>query len=247
MLEVEHLSLFSQQHTDKKMLDDISFSVRKGEVLGFYGLMGAGRTELFEALFSMHPDTTEGTVRIEGKEVRITHPEEAVACGMAFCPEDRKRDGLVLQMPIAQNITLSSLKDCLSAVCTLDRQKEQGIATKLREQLAIKSSSLTQPAAQLSGGNQQKIVLAKWLLTSPKILFLDEPTRGIDIHSKNEIYQLIDEMARQGKAVVIASSELPEIIAISDRIITLRQGKTSKTFLRSEFSEESILKASLPE
>ena len=246
VLEVEHLSLHDAAHPDQYILHDLSFHVNKGEVLGIYGLMGAGRTELFETIFGLHPTTTSGCIRVNGEEVRITHPEEAVAHGLALCPEDRKLEGLVLEMPIRDNITITSLADCLSFWRTIDKQAEQQKATDYCGRLSIKAHSAEQLAWELSGGNQQKIVLAKWLLTRPQVLFLDEPTRGIDINAKNEIYRLIDQMAAEGMAIVVASSELPEIMAVSDRILTLKQGCAGQTFLRSEFTEESILKASLP-
>lgn len=246
MLEVEHLSLRNASQLHQLVLNDISLSVSKGEVLGIYGLMGAGRTELFEAIFGLHYGQTTGTIRIDGKEVKITHPEEAVAHGLALCPEDRKQEGLVLDMTVGKNITLASLTDCLTPIKTVSNRSESKKVEDYRKRLSIKSHSAEQLAGQLSGGNQQKIVLAKWLLTHPKVLFLDEPTRGIDINAKNEIYRLIDQLASEGMAIIVVSSELPEIMAISDRIITLKQGCTSQTFLRSEFTEESILKASLP-
>lgn len=247
VLEVEHLFMRDDEHSGLFTLKDISLDVSKGEVLGIYGLMGAGRTELLEAIFGLHSSRTSGTIRVEGKEVRITHPEEAVGHGLALCPEDRKLEGLVLDMSVGKNITLSSLGECLSIIKTVSRLKEEEKITDYCKRLSIKAHSAEQLAGQLSGGNQQKIVLAKWLLTHPKVLFLDEPTRGIDINAKNEIYRLVDNMAALGMAIIIVSSELPEIMAMSDRIITLKQGCLGKTFICSEFTEESILKASLPE
>ena len=246
MMEVVQLSMRDAEHPTRMILDDISLTLRKGEVLGIYGLMGAGRTELFEAIFGLHPKVVSGTILIEGKDVPIHHPQEAVKYGLALCPEDRKREGLVLGMSIEHNTTLASLAVCLSRGL-LNSTKERKHADDYRNRLQIKSTSAEQLAGQLSGGNQQKVVLGKWLMTQPRILFLDEPTRGIDIHAKNEIYRLIDELAQQGMAIMVVSSELPEIMAISDRIITLRQGRIGKTFERTEFTEEAILKASLPE
>ena len=180
-----------------------------------------------------------------GSKVSIRHPEDAVRCGMALIPEDRKIAGLVLGMNVGQNTTLASLAECLT-IGLLDQRKEDKVAENFRKRLGIKSYSLEQLAGQLSGGNQQKIVLAKWLLTGPKVLFLDEPTRGIDILAKNEIYKLMDELAGQGMALIVVSSELPEIMAISDRIITLREGEIGAEFSRDQFSEAAILKAALP-
>ena len=247
VLEVEHLCLHDATHSDYLILDNISFTVNKGEVLGIYGLMGSGRTELFETLFGLHAAQTSGIIRIEERNVQILHPNDAIAHGLALCPEDRKLEGLILDMPIKKNVTLSSLVECLSSINTINRRIELEKAKEYCKRLSIKTYSAEQITSELSGGNQQKIVLAKWLLTHPKVLLLDEPTRGIDINAKNEIYKLIDQIAETGMSVIVASSELPEIMAISDRIITLKQGRIGQTFLRSEFTEESILKASLPE
>ena len=246
-LETKNLCLQDSERRGHTLLDNISFSVNKGEVLGIYGLMGAGRTELLETIFGLHPALSSGEIIVDGKPASIKHPADAIECGIALCPEDRKREGLVLGMSIEQNITLAALKQVLSRVNTIDSSLERDVADKYRQQLAIKSHSAEQAAGQLSGGNQQKIVLGKWLMTKPKILFLDEPTRGIDINAKHEIYKLIDNLAQQGMAIVVVSSELPEIMAVSDSIITLRQGCLGASFLHNEFTEESILKASLPQ
>lgn len=246
MLQVELLTWKDRAHPDRNILTDISLSVRSGEVLGLYGLMGAGRTELFEAIFGLHPKEVTGRIVIDGKEVIIRHPEEAVAYGLALCPEDRKREGLVLGMTIEKNTTLAALAECLTQGL-LDGRKERQHADNYRQQLGIKSTSVLQQAGQLSGGNQQKIVLGKWLMTKPKVLFLDEPTRGIDIHAKNEIYRLINLLAAEGMAIIVVSSELPEIMALSDRIMTLREGCVGDTFEREHFDDKQILKASLPQ
>ncbi len=245
VLETRNLCLKDALHPEKNLLNNINLQVRAGEVLGIYGLMGAGRTELFETLFGLYPQYTSGQIIVNGNKVEIHHPEDAVKNGMALIPEDRKTAGLVLGMNVCQNTTLASLSDCLS-IGLLDQGKEEKVAEDYRQRLNIKSYSLEQLAGQLSGGNQQKIVLAKWLLTGPKVLFLDEPTRGIDILAKNEIYKLMDELASQGMALIVVSSELPEIMAVSDRILTIREGEIGAEFPREQFSEESILKAALP-
>lgn len=246
VMQVDKLSLRELGATGKFLLRDISFDLHRSEVLGIYGLIGAGRTELLETLFGLYPDSSSAQLYIEGEAVQIRHPQDAVAHGLALCPEDRKQEGLVLDMSIKKNTTLASLLQCLSPFNTLHEGKERKWAEHFRERLGIKSYSLEQSAGQLSGGNQQKIVLGKCLMTQPKVLFLDEPTRGIDINAKNEIYRLIDELSSQGMAIVLISSELPEIMAISDRIVTLCQGRITAIFERDEFTEESILKASLP-
>lgn len=246
VLDCSHLSLRHPNHPGQMQLDDISLQVHRGEVLGIYGLMGAGRTELFESIFGLYPDRTTCSIEVAGSKVCIKHPEDAVAQGIALIPEDRKTAGLILDMNIEQNTTLASLADYLT-LGLVDEKKEHRAAEDYRQRLGIRSYSTQQLAGELSGGNQQKIVLAKWMLTSPRILLLDEPTRGIDIHAKNEIYRLIDELAIQGMAIVVASSELPEIMAISDRIVTLCNGRIGAEFTHSEFAEEAILKAALPD
>lgn len=245
-LEVKNLSMRDPEHSNRLALNNISLHVRHGEVLGIYGLMGAGRTELLECIFGLHPSLVTGQILVDGCPVSIKHPSDAVNYGIALCPEDRKREGLVLGMPIRKNITLAALQQIVTRIGLISRRKEDGVAGEYRQRLGIKSYSAEQLAEQLSGGNQQKIVLGKWMMTQPKILFLDEPTRGIDINAKHEIYRLIDQMAAQGLAVIVVSSELTEIMSVSDRIITMRQGRTGECFLRHEFTEESILKASLP-
>lgn len=250
-LRVSHLSLHDKEHPQRYILQDISFEARQGEVLGIYGLMGAGRTELFETIFGMHPRETEyrgddGGLFIHGKKTVIKNTTDAINAHIAYLPEDRKRDGLVLGMDIRQNTTLAALRQFVHRG-RLSKEKEGKTADDYRERLSIRSHSNRQLVNELSGGNQQKVVLAKWLLTAPGIILLDEPTRGIDILAKSEIYRIIDQLAHQGHTIIMVSSELPEIMAVSDRIITLCQGKTGKTFSRSAFTEESILKASLPQ
>jgi ribose transport system ATP-binding protein len=245
VFRVDKLNLMNENNTDKYLLKDISFQVAASEVLGIYGLMGAGRTELLEAVFGLYPARTKAAICINGTNVCITHPKEAVDKGIALIPEDRKRDGLVLGMSIEQNTSLASLWKFLKHGL-LNQKSEKTQADIFRDRLRIKSFSSKQQASQLSGGNQQKVVLSKWLLTNPKILLLDEPTRGIDINAKNEIYKLMDELAAEGMAIVVVSSELPEIMAVSDRILTLCNGEITGEFCRSAFSEEAILKAALP-
>lgn len=244
-LQVDHLSLKDAAHPGKYVLRDICFSVSAGEVLGIYGLMGAGRTELLETIFGLHPQQADYTMSVDGRAVRPRHPQEALDSGIALIPEDRKRDGLVLDLDITENMTLASLGRFLQHGL-LQHSRENRTVDDYRERLAIKSYSRTQLCGQLSGGNQQKVVIARSLLTGPKVLLLDEPTRGIDIQAKNEIYQLIDRWAGQGMAIVLISSELPEIMAVSDRILTLSEGRITAGFPREEFSEESILKGVLP-
>lgn len=245
LFSAKDIRLIDSSNKARLKVDGVSFDVHSGEVLGIYGLMGAGRTELAETVFGMHPDLASGSVSITPDGKLPGSPSAAISCGLALIPEDRKNDGLVLGMDISRNITLPSLRTLFPFL--IDSKKETSVAGKYRGSLGIKSHSLGQKAGELSGGNQQKVVLAKWLLTEPRILILDEPTRGIDIAAKSEIYKLIDSLAAEGRAMVVISSELPEIMAISDRIITLCGGRLTGEFLPADFTEENILKASLPQ
>jgi len=245
ILRVAGLSLRHPERPDDFAVRDVSFSVRRGEVVGLFGLMGAGRTELLQTVFGLHPHTSTGTVYVDGRIVSIRSPQQAIAAGLALAPEDRKADGLVLSMSVAQNVSLS----CLAAATRLGLvrpRNERELVGRYVDRLAVKTPSLDQIVRNLSGGNQQKVVLSKWLATGPKVLLLDEPTRGIDINAKKEIYTLIDELARSGLGVVMVSSELPEILAIADRILVLSEGRKTKEFARGEATEENILKAALP-
>ena len=207
--------------------------------------MGAGRTELLEAIFGIHSSNSSGSISIDDNHVKIDSPTAAINSGLALIPEDRKYDGLVLDMDIAKNISLASMDNVLKNGM-INKRMELNQANDYRSKLKIKSYSVKQAAAKLSGGNQQKVVLSKWLVTNPKIFLLDEPTRGIDVNAKNEIYKLIDELAAKGLAIVVVSSELPEIMAISDRIITICLGKLTGEFERKDFSDEKIITAALP-
>jgi ribose transport system ATP-binding protein len=244
-LQIENLYLKEGGHSNRYLLNNISFEVKSAEVLGIFGLMGAGRTELLEIIFGLHPGSSEKVVRIDGNVVSITSPVDAIANGMALIPEDRKCDGLVLGMDIAQNISLASL-DRVVKGGLLNDALETTQADAFRDRMTIKSHSSRQTAATLSGGNQQKVVLSKWLVTKPAILLLDEPTRGVDVNAKNDIYRIIDDLASQGIAIVLVSSELPEIMAMADRIIVLSEGRLTGEFGRADYSEERLLKAALP-
>lgn len=245
VLDVKHLYLKKKRGPQSFLLEDIHLTLHKGEILGLYGLMGAGRTELLETLMGLYPDCTEGEIWLDGQKETITHPQEAISKGMALIPEDRKEQGLVMDMSIIHNTTLSSLKR-FTRFGWLDFNKESRETAACRDKFQLKAYSGHQLVSQLSGGNQQKVVISKSMLTQPKILLLDEPTRGIDIHAKNEIYHWMNVWAEEGMALIVVSSELPEIMAVSDRIATLCQGKLTTVFERSEFSEEAILSASLP-
>ena len=245
VLSVRGMSLRHPQRADQYVVRDVSFSVRRGEVVGLFGLMGAGRTELLQTIFGLHPSTSTGEVHVDGRPVSIRSPRDAIAAGLALAPEDRKADGLLLGMSVAENVSLV----CLGAVTRfgfLRPRRERELAGRYVQRLAVKTPSLGQQVRNLSGGNQQKVVLAKWLATGPKVLLLDEPTRGIDINAKQDIYTLVDELARRGLGVVLVSSELPEILSIADRILVLAEGRVTREFCRGEATEENVLQAALP-
>jgi inositol transport system ATP-binding protein len=222
----------------------ISFQARQGEVLGIAGLMGAGRTEVVETIFGLrHADA--GCVRIHGREVRIQSPADAIRHRVALITEDRKLQGLNLKASVRDNLTLVSLKQFCRLGQILQFQKENQAADAEMEHLQIKARHRDQPVKTLSGGNQQKVVLAKWLLTDPEIFILDEPTRGIDIGAKAEIYKIIAGLAAQGKTIILISSELEEILGLCDRVIVLYHGKITAEFERRAFNQETIIKAAM--
>ncbi len=246
VLTVHNLSLKHPQLTDKLLLKNISFELGKGEILGIFGLMGAGRTELMETLFGMHKGA-DGEICVNGQSCQFKSPMEAMKGGLALVPEDRKQDGLVLGMDISTNSSLTVVEEMLSSGF-LDPKKEKNLAQKYMSELKIKASSYRQIVEKLSGGNQQKVVLAKWLATKPRVLLLDEPTRGIDINAKNEIYKLIRQLAAEGIGLIVVSSELPEILAISDRVLVMAEGRmTADITVNEKTSEDEILKAAIPE
>ena len=245
LLSVNDISLKRPGSQRDLLLKRISFKLYKGEILGLFGLMGAGRTELMETLFGLHPKQMTGGVMLAGQSVNLKSPQHAINAGMALVPEDRKKDGLVLNLDVRTNICLTTLNE-LQTTGLLNQHKESTLAKKYTEELQIKTSSEKQLAKNLSGGNQQKIVLAKWLATKPKVLMLDEPTRGIDINAKNEIYKLILQLAGQGLGIIVVSSELPEILAVCDRILVMAEGSITAEFLASEATEDKILKAAIP-
>ncbi|HYO08496.1 MAG TPA: sugar ABC transporter ATP-binding protein [Tepidisphaeraceae bacterium] len=245
VLRVEGLSLRHPTRPGDFVLRDVGLRVRRGEVLGIFGLMGAGRTELLETLFGLHARGGTGQVFVAGERALITSPSAAIAHGLALAPEDRKREGLVLGMSVAENASLASLRRVTRAGF-IDGAAEAALAHRATERFRVKTPSLRQAVRNLSGGNQQKVILGKWISTEPKVLLLDEPTRGIDVNAKREIYVLIDELKRAGLAVVVVSSELPEILAISDRIMVLSEGRKTAEFDRASATEEQIMLAALP-
>ncbi len=244
LLELDRLSV-ARPAGGQPLVADVSLVVRAGEVVGLFGLMGAGRTELLEAIYGLHPRATTGRIRISGVEAAIRSPHDALAAGLALAPEDRKADGLVLGLSIAENVSMASL-DQVSWHGIVSRRREAHRAAEAVSRLAIKTPSTAQAAGTLSGGNQQKVVLAKGLACGPQVLLLDEPTRGIDIGAKREIYSLIDHLARGGMGILIASSELPEILGIADRILVLAEGRVTAEIRRGEATEQAVLHAAIP-
>lgn len=238
VLEVKNLNLKHPHITNKDQLKDISFNVKKGEILGIFGLMGAGRTELLETIFGMNTASMTGEITIDNQTVSLKSPKDAIQYGIAFATEDRKTEGLILGMSISSNISLTTLQ----TTQLLNESQEKSVAHDYIKQLGIKTPSESQLCVNLSGGNQQKVVLAKWLSTNPKVLLLDEPTRGIDINAKNEIYELIKKLTHEGKSIVVVSSEIPEILALSDRILVMSEGQMKATLLTSEANEDILLK-----
>jgi ABC-type sugar transport system ATPase subunit len=245
-LEIKNLNAFEAEAPYKKQVDDVSFSVRKGEVLGIAGLMGAGRSELLMTIFGAWLGKTSGEIFVEGKKVEINSPSEAIRNGVGFVTEDRKRFGLILEQTLLENMTLAGLKQISGAFLT-NRARESVAAAGAMKSLRVKANSPLTIANTLSGGNQQKVVLGKWLLTNPKILFLDEPTRGIDVGAKQEIYAEINKLAKDGMAIVMVSSELPEVLGLADRILVLHEGKLTGEFSRSEATPEKVMIAATGE
>jgi ribose transport system ATP-binding protein len=207
--------------------------------------MGAGRTELLQSIFGLYPDAASGEVYVDGRIVKIRCPRDAIRAGLALAPEDRKAEGLVLSMGVAENVALAAMRDIVR-YGWLSPKNRNALAREFTQRLQLRAASLDQTTRDLSGGNQQKVVLAKWLATRPKVLLLDEPTRGIDVGAKREIYGLIDELAKSGLAVLMVSSELPEILAMADRILVLSEGRITREFGRDEATEEAVLHAALP-
>ncbi len=218
---------------------EVSFQLHAGEVLGFAGLVGAGRTETMRLIFGAD-QRKSGRILVDGKEAKILQPEDAIALGIGLCPEDRKEQGIVARRSIANNITMAILKE-LSPKGFFDFKKEQEIAEKGVRDLNVKTPGIEKPIGELSGGNQQKVILARWLAANPKVLILDEPTKGIDVGSKSEIYQIICNLAKQGLGVIVVSSELPEVMGVCDRIVVMCQGRVTGEVKREEATDEKIL------
>ncbi len=243
VLEVENVSVTNPQ-TGRKFLHDISFSLRAGEVLGLGGLMGAGRTELLMHIFGVWGQRESGTVRLDGHELREGKPDKNIRHGLVLVSEDRRRYGLILEKPIGFNLSLSSLPN-LTSHRLIDRGLEFERNNHFFQSLRVKAPTLEALVSKLSGGNQQKVVVGRALMTEPLVIFLDEPTRGIDVGAKLEIYEIINQLTDAGKAVVLVSSELPELMGLSDRILMLHEGRVGGEFTRTEATPEKLLAAAL--
>ena len=240
-MEVDNWTVYHPLYPERKVVDDVSINVRKGEVVGIYGLMGAGRTELAMSIFGQSYGTgITGTLKLNGKEVTLKNPQEAIKNKIAYVTEDRKGNGLVLSNPIKINTTLANL-DSISKHKVIDKDKEYQVAEKYRQMLKTKCPSVEQNVGNLSGGNQQKVLLAKWMFTEPDVLILDEPTRGIEVGAKYVIYCIINDLVAAGKSVIMISSELPEVLGMSDRIYIMNAAKIVGELKAEEASQEIIM------
>ncbi|MBR0714656.1 multiple monosaccharide ABC transporter ATP-binding protein [Bradyrhizobium liaoningense] len=243
VLAVENWSVYHPIHPERQVIKNVSFNVRRGEVVGIAGLMGAGRTEFAMSLFGRSWGyNISGRIRLEGHEVHLPNVAAAIDAGLAYVTEDRKQLGLILADDVRKNITLSSL-DQVAPRMVIDDIAELKVASDYRNRMRIRCSDVYQETGQLSGGNQQKVVLSKWLMTDPKVLILDEPTRGIDVGAKYEIYCIINELAEAGRGVVVISSEMPELLGICDRICVMNDGAFVGEFRGSEATQEKIMRA----
>lgn len=223
-----------------RVIRDVSFQVRRGEILGFAGLMGAGRTEVARAVFGADP-IEAGEVRVSGRAIRLKSPQDAVRAGIGYLSEDRKHFGLATGMDVEANITLPSLSRWLKLGTFMNRPAMRAVAQQMVDKLRIKTPTLTQTARLLSGGNQQKVVIAKWLVRDCPVLIFDEPTRGIDVGAKSEIYKLLNELAAQGRAIVVISSELPEVLQLSHRVLVMCEGRITGEVRGDEATQENLM------
>ncbi len=237
LLQVKNLTV-------KGKFSNVSFEVRRGEILGFYGLVGAGRSEVMQAVFGID-NFESGEIFIEGKKVQVKNPNQAIRYGLGMVTEDRKEQGLVLCRSVKENIVLANLKQYTYAGQFINQKEEKAVSLDISKKMQVKMSSLQQLAESLSGGNQQKIVLSKWLISNPKILILDEPTRGIDVGAKAEIHSLMSKLAQQGLAIIMVSSELPEIIGMSDRTLVMGEGRIKGEFTGENICQDELLSCAI--
>ena len=243
LMEVRDWTAHHPIHPDRTVVRGVNLTVRRGEIVGIAGLMGSGRTELAMSLFGRsYGQGISGTVRIDGADVDVSTIDKAIAAGIAYVTEDRKQLGLVLGEDIAKNTTLANLPG-VSTATVIDEDAEHRVASGYRSKMRIRSFGVAQQTVNLSGGNQQKVVLSKWLFTQPKVLILDEPTRGIDVGAKYEIYSIINTLADEGRGVLVISSEMPELLGLCDRIYVMNEGRFVGEFPREEASQEAIMRA----
>ena len=244
-LEVRHWTVHHPIYVEKKVVDDVSFTVHKGEIVGFSGLQGAGRTELAMSIFGhAYGADISGQVFIDGKEVHLKSERDAILAGLAYITEDRKGNGLILSNSIAKNNTMARLeKVCSGGIIDVD--KENAVAEEYREKLRTKTPTVQQNVGNLSGGNQQKVLISKWMFADPDVLIMDEPTRGIDVGAKYEIYGIMNDLAAQNKSVIMISSEMPELLGMCDRIYVMNEGSLVAEMPASEATQEKIMAAIL--
>jgi rhamnose transport system ATP-binding protein len=227
--------------SSKTEFADVSFELSKGEILGFYGLVGAGRSETMQGLFGLTP-TTKGTVVLNGQQIKLSSPESCISAGISYVPEDRQHQGAILDLSIRDNITLVSIAQHVKGLF-LNRESELNATRSLGKRLEVRAAHWEQKLSELSGGNQQKVVIAKWLSANPKVIILDEPTKGIDVGSKAAVHEFIGELAEQGLAVILVSSELPEIMGLADRVLVMKEGRIVSSFKRGSWSAQAIVSA----
>lgn len=240
VFEVNDWTVYNPELPDKKLIDNVSFKVRKGEILGIAGLMGAGRTELCMSIFGAYGVNVSGELKLNGRNIKIRGPKSAIRAGISYLSEDRKRFGLILGMDIKNNMTIPSL-DKISRLSIVNDNEVIKQSNAYIEDLSIKTPSIEQKAANLSGGNQQKVVLGKWLMTMPELLILDEPTRGIDVGAKFEIYNIMNRLIDKGVCIIMISSELPEILGMSDRILVMSNGRIKGELSWAEATQEKVI------
>jgi D-xylose transport system ATP-binding protein len=240
VLEVKNWTINNPDLPDKVMINNVNFKVNKGEILGIAGLMGAGRTELVMSLIGAYGIKKSGEIYIDGKKVDIKNPREAIKNGISYCSEDRKGKGLILLMDICKNISISSL-DSITKYNTINENEAIKTVNTYIKAMNIKTPSIEQRVNNLSGGNQQKVALAKWLMTKPRILVLDEPTRGIDVGAKYEIYNIMNQLVDQGVCIIMISSELPEIMGMSDRILVMHEGRFTGDIRIEDATQEKVM------
>ena len=243
ILEVKNWNVFHPEDENRQMIKNVNFNVHAGEVVGFAGLMGAGRTELAMSIFGKsYGQKISGEIYMHGKKVTINNVKDAVNAGIAYTSEDRKNYGLNLIADVKTNMTMAALRNYYARKGVVDSNKEILDSEDFRKKINVKTPSVNQVVGTLSGGNQQKVVLAKWMMTLPDVLILDEPTRGIDVGAKYEIYCVINELAKAGKAVIVISSEMPEIIGTCDRVYVISEGEIAGELQKDQLSQENIMK-----